>query len=220
VSKPLEILAFTADQICALTGLTHRQLRYWSATNVFRSEYDRGESNWSSVYSFCDLVSLDLLATLRGKHKVPLQELGKVSRWLREQYHRQTPWSAVRLFVGGRSVCFGEADSEPVRRAFSGLPGPVYLIDLGRMVRGALRKVQRLRKRQGHQIGRIERRRRVVHNLPVVAGTRIPTIAIWELYEAGYTGQRIQKKFPSLTQRDVEAAIAYEEDRRRFKKAS
>lgn len=51
----------------------------------------------------------------------------------------------------------------------------------------------RLRERRDEQLGQIARNRYVVHNAWVVAGTRIPTLAIWNYHEAGYTAERSSK---------------------------
>lgn len=71
----------------------------------------------------------------------------------------------------------------------------------------------RLRERQRDQIGQIVRNRYVVHNAWVVAGTRIPTEAIWNFHTAGYTTADIIGEYPRLTPEDVRAAIAFENDR-------
>jgi uncharacterized protein (DUF433 family) len=219
-SKPQQILAFTADQAGCLIGLTHRQLRYWNATGFFRGEYESGESPWTGIYSFRDLMILDTLAHLRNKHKVPLRELRRVCPWLREQYRRRTPWSNIRVFVSGKQVYFQEPVSRQTSPRLSGQHVAVAVMDLEQVFHEVSGKVERLRKRQRGQVGRIERQRRVVHNSPAISGTRIPALAVWELDEAGYSTQRILREFPNLTQSDVEAAIAYEEDRRRNKQAS
>ncbi len=88
------------------------------------------------------------------------------------------------------------------------------LMDLGIVVREVTKRVERLRQRGLEQIGKIQRQRRVAHNVPVIAGTRIPTVAIYELLLAGYTHGRILKEFPTLTRSDVEAAVAYEDEQR------
>jgi len=211
-SEPTKIPAFTAEEAANLTGLTRRQLQYWNAMGFFRGEYETGESHWTAFYSFCDLVRLDTLAQLRKKHGVPLRELRKVGAWLRDQTRRQTPWSAIRVFVRGKQVYFQEPGSPQVGRPFSG--PAVALMDLGIVVREVTKRVERLRKRGLEQIGKIQRQRRVAHNAPVIAGTRIPTLAISQLHQAGYTQGRILKEFPTLTRSDVEAAVAYEEAQR------
>jgi uncharacterized protein (DUF433 family) len=218
--ESVKILAFTADQVSDLTGLTRRQLRYWHATGSFRGEYQTGESYWTGVYSFGDLVSLETLALLSRQHKVTLQELRKVDHWLRDRYRDQAPWSTIRFFVRRRRVYFQEPASVQVLRPLSGQQVAVAVIELERVVRQVSRRVDRLRRRQPGQIGRIARQRMVVHNSPVIAGTRIPTLAVWELHEAGYDRQRILREFPSLTQRDVAAAVQYEKGRRGLREAS
>lgn len=74
---------------------------------------------------------------------------------------------------------------------------------------------EELRTRGSEQIGHIERHRHVVHNAPVLAGTRIPTAAVWDFYLAGYDTDAIIREYPRLTAVDVREAIAYEEQRHR-----
>lgn len=170
--EPTKIPAFTAEEAASLTGLTRRQLQYWNGMGVFRGEYETGESHWTAIYSFCDLVRFDTLAQLRKKHRVPLRELRKVGAWLRDQTRRQTPWSAIRIFVRGEQVYFQEPGSPQVSRLPSGQQ--MTVMDLGIVVREVTKRVERLRKRGLEQIGKIQRQRRVAHNAPVIAGTRFP----------------------------------------------
>jgi uncharacterized protein (DUF433 family) len=76
------------------------------------------------------------------------------------------------------------------------------------------RAADRLRQRSADQIGQIVRNRYVVHNAWVVAGTRIPTSAIWNFHEAGYLPDRIIAEYPRLTREDVAAALVFERQRR------
>jgi uncharacterized protein (DUF433 family) len=52
-----------------------------------------------------------------------------------------------------------------------------------------------------------------VHNAWVVAGTRIPTEAIWNFHAAGYDAEAIIREYPRLTPDDVRAAIDFESRR-------
>jgi uncharacterized protein (DUF433 family) len=72
----------------------------------------------------------------------------------------------------------------------------------------------RLRARQPEEIGQVRRNRYVVHNAWVVAGTRIPTAAIWNFHQAGYNPEQIISEYPRLTHADVQAAIEFETSRR------
>jgi uncharacterized protein (DUF433 family) len=49
----------------------------------------------------------------------------------------------------------------------------------------------------------------VAHNAPVLAGTRIPVRAIKRFNEAGYSVAQILSEYPTLTESDVVAALAY-----------
>lgn len=215
-----EIIAFTADQVSRLTGLARRRLKYWHVTGFFRAEYETDSSSWAGLYSFRDLVGLDTVAALRRSYKVPLQELRRVAPWLHEKYQQQTPWSAIRFFVSGKKLLFQEPGGKVIRRPLSGQQVAAALIDLEEVARRIRKKIEHLRKRPRQQVGRVERTRRIVHNLPVIAGTRIPTIAVWELHAAGYTTSRIRGEFPSLTRKDVIQAIEYETNRQIASKAS
>jgi uncharacterized protein (DUF433 family) len=73
----------------------------------------------------------------------------------------------------------------------------------------------RLRERSKDQLGRIVRNRYVVHNAWTLAGTRIPTSAIWSFHSAGFDIEAIIREYPKLTSRDVRAAIEFESKRRR-----
>src|SRR5438128_5134619 len=105
IAHHLELLAFTADHVCSLTGLSKRQLRYWDATDFFSptlADDEFGRRAFGRVYSFRDLVGLRTIAVLR--EQIPLQELRRVGQWLRA--HSETPWSSLRLGVSGKTVTF------------------------------------------------------------------------------------------------------------------
>lgn len=72
-------------------------------------------------------------------------------------------------------------------------------------------RIRELNRRGDDEIGRIVRRRGVVHNQAVIAGTRIPVSTIKEFADAGYTIAEILSEYPSLSENDVEAAVAFED---------
>lgn len=207
------IWAFSADHVCRLTGLSLSQLRYWDRTGFFCPQYasDNRRDAFSRVYSFRDLVGLETLATLRKRHKVPLQELRKVNSWLRQQYETATPWASLTFAVEGRKVFVGVEDNRLFVQAVSGQE--VVLVRLKEVVRNLERRIGQLRRRSPREIGTIERHRFVARNAHVLAGTRIPTVAVWQLHEAGYRPKAIIGEFPTLKLRDVNAAIAFERQR-------
>lgn len=207
-----EMLAFGIETTSRLTGLSVRQLRYWDETGVFSPQFadeDRSLPH-SRVYSFRDLVGLRTLAQLR--ERVSLQELRKLGPWLKERY--ETPWASLRFYVAGRQVFFD--DPATGARVASSPPGQTALtIELQPIAQEMRAAVERLGERRPDEIGKITRRRHVMGNAPVLAGTRIPTSTIWNFHQAGYDAAGIVEQYPQLTAEDVRTALAYEEQRRR-----
>jgi uncharacterized protein (DUF433 family) len=56
---------------------------------------------------------------------------------------------------------------------------------------------------------RIVRNPEILLGKPVIRGTRIPVYIILELVAAGLSVEQIVDDYPDLTERDVQAAIAY-----------
>ena len=79
---------------------------------------------------------------------------------------------------------------------------------------------ERLRARAPEQIGKIEQRRTVAGNAPVIAGTRIKTSAIWNFHQAGCTIADIRRQYPRLSEKDIKAAIDFEARQPRGKRRS
>jgi uncharacterized protein (DUF433 family) len=74
-------------------------------------------------------------------------------------------------------------------------------------------RLLKLSARQPDQIGKITKSRNILHRKPIIAGTRIPTEAIWDFAEAGYGVREIIREYPDLKPEDVKNAIAYERSR-------
>lgn len=74
------IAAFTEDEVRRLTGIRLRQLRYWDRTAFFRPSLIDNEDGdqVGSLYSFRDLVCLQVLNGLRNDNGVSLQHLREV----------------------------------------------------------------------------------------------------------------------------------------------
>jgi len=209
-----EPLAFSADQVFHLTGLSLRQLGYWDQTGFYAPRYaddERGRP-YSRIYSFQDVVRLRTLAVLRNKHHIPLQELRRVSDWLKERY--QSPWVSLKFFIAGKKILFDEPESGT--RITLNPPGQtVFAFAIREIIQEIRTATDRLRNRSAEDLGRVVRHRYLVHNAPVLAGTRIPTTAVWTFHQAGYTPEQILREYPRLTPQDVAAAIAYEQPRQK-----
>lgn len=209
-----ELVAFTAEHICRLTGLSSRQVRYWDDTGFFSPTLVDGyrKRPFGRIYSFRDLVGLRVIAILRKRHKIALQELRKVGEWLRS--HHQTPWSSLRFSLAGRRVVFSDPNTGAATEP-RGMGQQVLDIGLEPIANEMRHAAERLRERRPDQIGNIVRNRFVVHNAWTLAGTRIPTHAVWNFHQAGYDAAAILREYPRLTARDVNAAIAFEAERQR-----
>lgn len=216
VAEDGTILAFSADQVRRLTGLSLRQLSYWDQTEFFSPEHAPGYrvGAFSRVYSFRDVVGLYVIALLRKEYRFPLQQLRQAGAYLHR--HHETPWASLALFVSGREIIFRDPLAPDAYLSARRQPGqrviPIELEEIARRVETIALK---MRRRVRAQVGRIERNRYVVHNAPVLAGTRIPTSAVWNLHGAGFDTARIIREYPRLKPNDVTAAIAYEKGRRR-----
>lgn len=208
------VWALTVDDVSHLTGLTYRQLAYWDRVGLFSPHLanDPGRP-FSRVYTFRDLVGLRTLALLI-KHTVSVRELREVGKRLEQdpESWTETPWASLTFYVGGRHVYF---DDPATGQRRSGLPPEqhVWPVEMVKVALDARQEAGRLRDRTDDEIGKIAQHRNVVHNASVVAGTRVPTRAVWNLHHAGYDETEIIYEYPRLTQDDVRAAIAHEQQR-------
>ena len=215
----IEVVAFTAEQVCRLTGLSERQLRYWDKTEFFTPQYadeDRRRP-FSRVYSFQDLVGLRTIALLRNKYRVPTRELRDLGAWLAAR--QASPWSSLTFYVSGRHVFF----DDPVagERLAGRPPGQrVFPLEMEKIAREAREAANKLRDRSSEEIGKVVQHRYILQNSPIIAGTRIPTSAIWNFYEEGYDTEAIIREYPRLTPDDVHAALVYEQKRQKTKSAA
>lgn len=208
-----EILAFSADHASVLTGLSKRQLGYWDETGFFSPQFAEPNRRqvFSRIYSFRDVVGLRTIGLLRNTHKVPLQELRKVGAWLKREY--RDPWASLKFYVAAKRVYFDDP-STGTRRGARPFEQAVLPFDMQEIAQEVSKEADRLRERQSTDVGKIVRNRYLVHNAPVVAGTRIPTSAVRNLRDAGYSTRAIIREFPRLKSRDVEAALKYEKKRK------
>jgi uncharacterized protein (DUF433 family) len=120
------------------------------------------------------------------------------------------PLAEVRFWVESGSVYFREAGlvREAKRPEQSLLEGTVQI---GEVVAELERQIERIDARTP---GKIERRRGVLSGKPVIAGTRIPTAAIWRQIKDGLDADEVRRGYPGLTKKDIDAAVAFEERRR------
>lgn len=201
------IRAFSAEHVIRLTGLSKRQLSYWDKTKFFhpRHAFENRRIPYSRIYSFKDVVGLRTISILRKRFNIPLQKLRAVADELVR--YTETPWSDLTLYVFGKEVQFREPETGKIR----GVLDKQYVnIPLKTIIEDIAEKSNKLRERSADQFGRIVRNRYVAHNAWVLAGTRIPAGAVRRFREAGYSTKEIIGEYPSLTEKDVRAALRHE----------
>lgn len=200
------IAAFTEEQVHRLTGVSQRQLRYWAEDNFFvpsLSAEDESDLPPLRMYSFRDLVCLKVINALRTK--IPLGELRSVKERL--SYLGDDMWAKTTLYILGKRVVFDNPETGEREEVSSGQG--VLQIPL-QVVTGHMEDaVRAMRQRDEALVGKINKKRGVAHNQPVIAGTRIPVKSIQAFSEAGYSIEAIKEQYPSLTEDDILAAINY-----------
>ncbi|HXR23841.1 MAG TPA: DUF433 domain-containing protein [Candidatus Binataceae bacterium] len=199
---------FTADQVCTLCRISPRQLAYWDRTGFFKPQYaDDLKRPFNRIYSFRDVVGLRTVGFLRNKHNVPLGELRRIGKELNEI--PEANWSNLTIYLGEDRHPYFKHPKDGAIVAAHPL-GQRPLFKMVEIIRQIEKDLARMNRRKPSQLGKIEQHRHVVRNAPVIAGTRIPTTAIYNLHEAGYSVERIISEYPRLTQADVKAAIQHE----------
>lgn len=204
MADTIEFMAFSEDQVSALTGLSTRQLRYWDRKHEFFSpEY---VIDGRRVYSFRDLVGLRTVATLRTR--TSLQQLRKID----EELHRdhETPWAKLKFYLLGREVLYKDPSSSNIQSASRPGEQVFEVIDLDEIKGTTIHEIKRQGERSPDEIGQITKKRNVMRGKPVIAGTRIPTELIWDYHVAGFSTEKILRGFPRLKRADVEKAIEVE----------
>jgi uncharacterized protein (DUF433 family) len=201
------ISAFSEEHVERLTGVSKHQLRYWDRTGFFvpsLADENRRRPN-SRIYSFRDVVCLKVLNTIRNEIRVSLPHLREVKEGL--AHLGDDLWAKTTLYVLNRKVVFDNPETSRREEIVSGQA--ILQIPL-RVVQGDMEKaVHALWTRDPATVGRIERHRGVASSQPVIAGTRIPVRAIKAFSEAGYSIEQIREQYPTLTDKDIRAALAF-----------
>jgi DNA-binding transcriptional MerR regulator len=113
VSAPVsEVEGFRGPQVCALIGITYRQLDYWARTGLLRpSIADARGSGTQRLYSYTDVVELKVIKQLLDAG-ISLQRARRAVECLRDGLGRDLASSNLVL-VGTNSV-LAHTDGEVV----------------------------------------------------------------------------------------------------------
>jgi DNA-binding transcriptional MerR regulator len=100
---------FRGPQVCAVVGITYRQLDYWARTNLIRpSLHDAKGSGTQRLYTYRDLVELKVVKSLLDAG-VSLQTARKAIDYLRQHLGEDLA-SASLVLDGSRSVLAFDGD--------------------------------------------------------------------------------------------------------------
>lgn len=212
----LDESAFTTEQAILLTGVTRRKLDYWIDTGLLSPDIEAAKGRGRvRLFSFRNLVELRVAVWLRDK--VSLQLIRQIVQSLRTQ-GEDRPLSQVTFGVlethmarqprGTYDVVLQREDG-----GWETKQGQLIMeirIPISQFQDEIQVKLAKGRKREG-SVGRIEKRRGVLGSTPVIAGTRVPTSAVWSLARAGYSVEAIIESYPGLQKQDVRAALQAEE---------
>jgi uncharacterized protein (DUF433 family) len=206
------ILALDAGTVSRIVGVSRSLLADWQRRGVFTSTYVNltSESPSRRVYSFRDIVNIRALSQIRQQLGLPLAEVKRAGEYLAQ--HDTLPWSKLGIGIIDRKLIFRDPETNEWRDASS---QDVLELNLAEIPAEVERLVRENLRRDPADSGRIERNRNILHNAPVLAGTRIPTSTIWVYHEDGYTAAEILEQYPQLTPDDIKAAIEFESRIRR-----
>lgn len=206
------LIAFTADTVARLTGLSIRQLHRWDRSGFFVPSFADPQRRrpHSRIYSFVDVVALCTIAKLRAEG-VSFPDLRKVRRFFASGSNED--WAKRQFYVVGKRVFFSHEDAVLAARPL-GQRLDRTILDLGGIANDVERAVRQLPDRAPSQIGQVTRDRLIMGGAPVIAGTRIPTATVDWFHRHGYGTEAILREFPRLTPVDVAAAIAFEQGQR------
>ncbi|MBY8335218.1 DUF433 domain-containing protein [Qipengyuania pacifica] len=195
--------AFSEEQAAAISGVSLYQLRDWNKSGLFRPAFgaDTQRVPFGRLYSFRDLVSLQVLSDLRNNKKIPLHHLKSVSEKI--AHLGDARWIATTLYVLGKRVVFVNPRTQMREEIVSGQR--VFNIPLRVVARNTREKIQSLNDRSD-KAGSAEQRRFVSSNRRVFSGTRVPIRGIVDFIRAGYSHNDILREFPDLTEADLDLA--------------
>ena len=126
-----EEVGFRGPQVCAIVGISYRQLDYWARTELVRpSLADAQGSGTQRSYSYRDLVRLKVIKSLLDSG-VKLQVARKAIEYLREDVGED--WGTVSLVLNGANSVLARTGDDLVDLVRHG-QGVLNIVPLGHVV--------------------------------------------------------------------------------------
>lgn len=213
------IEAFSQDLVARITRLTRRQLEYWDQIGFIRPSIAQHElPGLPRLYSFRDLLMLKVAAEMRARDVLPGEMKARVEEL--EGRGISDPLLTLRIVgdpAGDRGRAFWIDPRTDAPMSWRDLDQPALVYDLTlRDLRSGLEAD--IREHTTRREGQVERVRGVQGSQPVIAGTRVPTSKVATLAAEGWSHEEIRAALPSLSKRDIQAAIAWERKRPRARR--
>lgn len=131
LAAPGTLLGYRGPQVCAIVGISYRQLDYWARTGLLRpSVADARGSGTQRLYSYRDLVELKVVKQLLDGG-VSLQRARKAVECLRESLG--VDLAAASLVLAGTRSVLAHSDGEVVDLLRGG-QGVLNIVPLGGLV--------------------------------------------------------------------------------------
>jgi DNA-binding transcriptional MerR regulator len=122
---------FRGPQVCAIVGITYRQLDYWARTELVRpSIADARGSGTQRAYSYSDLVRLKVVKNLLDAG-IKLQTARKAIEYLREDLGDN--WATASLVLDGAGSVLARTDDALIDLVRRG-QGVLNIVPLGQVV--------------------------------------------------------------------------------------
>jgi DNA-binding transcriptional MerR regulator len=124
-------LGYRGPQVCAIVGISYRQLDYWARTDLVRpSIADARGSGTQRAYSYRDLVRLKVVKSLLDAG-VKLQTARKAIEYLREDLGDE--WASASLVLNGTNSVLARNGDDLVDIVRHG-QGVLNIVPLGHVV--------------------------------------------------------------------------------------
>ena len=105
---------YRAPQVCAIVGITYRQLDYWARTGLLRPSVQSAAGSGSQrLYSFNDIVQLRVVKRLLDAG-MSLKKIRTAMEILREQLDSNNPLQDVTLLSDGTTIYAAHSPDEVV----------------------------------------------------------------------------------------------------------
>ncbi|MFZ4584990.1 MAG: MerR family transcriptional regulator [Acidimicrobiia bacterium] len=122
---------YRGPQVCAVVGITYRQLDYWARTDLLRPSIEDAKGSGSQrVYSYRDLVALKVIKKLIDAG-LSLQSVRKAIDYLRD--HLGDELASANLVIDGGNVLLATDNNELVD-IIRGGQGVLNIVAMGSVV--------------------------------------------------------------------------------------